>query len=110
MFFCLSLAAVGPAWAPSGGSISVEVQRDAEDASIDITDTGRGMSPEDLPRIFDRSYRAASSSGTEADGSGLGLAIVEMIVDLHGGRVAVASDAGKGSTFSLYLPQRAPVT
>lgn len=62
------------------------------------------MTPEDLPHIFDRFYRAGPSRGIEPEGSGLGLAIVRMIAELHRGRVTAISDPGKGSTFIFHIP------
>lgn len=91
-------------YTPEGGTISACIKEDLQFAAIEIADTGIGVSPEDLPHIFDRFYRAAPSPGLEPGGSGLGLAIVKMIAELHGGKVTAGSDSGKGSTFILYIP------
>jgi two-component system sensor histidine kinase HydH len=63
-----------------------------------VEDSGQGISSEDLPRIFDPFFT------TKAGGTGLGLAIVHRVVDGHGGRIAVRSEPGRGSTFSVALP------
>ena len=74
--------------------------------TLDVRDTGSGISPEDLPRVFDRFYRADPSRqrGDEDSASGLGLAIAKAIAEAHGGHISVRSVLGEGSTFSLALP------
>jgi signal transduction histidine kinase len=68
-------------------------------------DTGAGISPENLPHIFDRFFQVdPSSSNDQKHGSGLGLAIVKEIVGAHGGKISVRSEPGMGSTFTVYLP------
>ncbi|WP_372791661.1 ATP-binding protein, partial [Paraconexibacter sp.] len=69
---------------------------------IDVADTGRGMSPEELERVFERFVRGGD--GDRTPGSGLGLSIVKSLVDLHGGEVSVRSEPGAGTTFSVVLP------
>lgn len=73
-------------------------------AVVTVRDTGIGIAPEDLGRIFDRFYRAPQAKASGAPGTGLGLAIVKEIVDLHGGHVEVTSQVGVGSTFRVWLP------
>ncbi|HSK21060.1 MAG TPA: sensor histidine kinase [Longimicrobiales bacterium] len=75
-----------------------------EDGGVEVTvaDTGRGIQPEELPRVFDRFYRGDAARG--ADGSGLGLAIARLIVEQHGGSVEAESEPGRGSTFRVVLP------
>jgi two-component system, OmpR family, sensor histidine kinase CiaH len=87
---------------PSGGHVKVRVHPQAGNAIVDVIDTGSGIPAEDLPRIFDRFYRAdkARSSG----GTGLGLAIAKMLVDAHHGHLSVASTQGAGTRFSICLP------
>ncbi|MGC4116804.1 MAG: GAF domain-containing sensor histidine kinase [Myxococcales bacterium] len=70
--------------------------------SISVQDFGIGIEPEELPRVFDRYYRAARAKGTE--GLGLGLAISRVLVEAHGGSLSAESEPGKGSTFRLWLP------
>jgi two-component system phosphate regulon sensor histidine kinase PhoR len=68
-----------------------------------VSDTGVGIPKEDLPKIFEQFYRV-QRSGEEVKGTGLGLAIVKKIVLLHGGRIEVESEPGRGSTFRVFLP------
>jgi len=82
----------------AGGSISVRLRRQAGQALLEVEDSGQGISAEDLPRIFDPFFT------TKAAGTGLGLAIVHRVVEGHGGRIAVRSEPGRGSTFSVALP------
>lgn len=89
---------------PEGGRIRVSTAT-AEDAFlIEVSDTGSGIAPEALPRIFERFYKADHSRAS--GGSGLGLALVKHAVESHGGRVEVASRLGEGSTFTIRLPMR----
>jgi signal transduction histidine kinase len=90
---------------PRGGKIGVRVDHGTDQVTIEVSDTGKGISPEFLPYVFDRSRQATSSSRRGSDGLGLGLSIVRSLVELHGGRVRAASDGpGKGATFTIVLP------
>ncbi len=71
---------------------------------IAVTDTGRGMAKEDIPKIFKKFEQVGNSRSTDVRGTGLGLAIVKAIVELHGGDVTVDSELGKGSVFTIALP------
>jgi two-component system phosphate regulon sensor histidine kinase PhoR len=86
---------------PEGGSVSVKAA--AEDGSLDIrvADTGVGIPAADRPRVFERFFKASRARG---GGTGLGLAIVKHTVEAHGGSVAVESEEGRGSTFTITLP------
>jgi signal transduction histidine kinase len=75
--------------------------------TIDVCDSGQGIAPEDLPRVFDRFWRADRSRARGSGGAGLGLAIVKQIVEAHGGSVAAWSAAGQGTRFSIRLPAAA---
>lgn len=92
---------------PEGGTVEVAAALDAHEAAVSVTDSGRGIPEEDLPRVFDRFYRVERSRSREAGGTGLGLAIAKHIVDAHGGRITAHSRQGAGSTFTFTLP-RAP--
>lgn len=85
-------------------AITVRTLLDDEAVMFSVVDEGMGISPEDLPHIFERFYRADVARKTQSSGTGLGLAIVKEIVERHGGSVAVQSELGKGSTFSVRLP------
>ena len=85
------------------GEVEVRTGMADDGVYLEVSDTGLGIAPEDLPHVFDRFYRGSRTSGIR--GTGLGLAIVKEIVDLHDGRVEVASVAGVGSTFHVHLPR-----
>lgn len=72
--------------------------------ALSVTDTGSGIAPEDLPRIFERFYRADSSRARATGGSGLGLTIARRLVEAHGGQIDVVSAVGEGSRFTITLP------
>jgi signal transduction histidine kinase len=87
-----------------GGWIRIDVIATPEGARIEVADTGVGIAPDELPRIFERFYRGTRASEARGSGSGLGLAIVRSIVEMHGGSVAVETRLGSGSTFTVNLP------
>jgi signal transduction histidine kinase len=96
------------AYTPPGGQVTLSLKREGDDAMLDVTDTGIGIDPGDLPHIFDRFYRGRAARVAKGDGSGLGLAIARWIVDEHGGQIAVRSEVGKGSSFTIKLPAVSP--
>ncbi len=71
---------------------------------IVVEDEGSGISPRDLPHIFEPFYRGADAVARQVHGSGLGLSLVQRIMREHGGRTAVTSEVGRGSRFALYIP------
>jgi two-component system sensor histidine kinase BaeS len=85
------------------GMVTLSAFRERDEAVIEISDSGIGISPEDLPRIFDRFFRVDKSRSRAAGGSGLGLPIVKKIAEDHGGKVAASSTPGHGSVFRLIL-------
>jgi two-component system sensor histidine kinase BaeS len=89
---------------PSGGAVTIEARIEAGTVVIDVIDTGSGISPDDLPHVFDRFWRADKSRNRSSGGSGLGLAIVRRLVEAHGGSVSARSTVGHGSTFTIRLP------
>ncbi len=90
---------------PRGGKISVQLEQDGANARVTVRDTGQGIDPEFLPRVFDRFRQADSSTTRSFGGLGLGLAIVRHLVELHGGTVSAYSDGvNKGATFSATFP------
>jgi len=95
---------------PRGGSVRLALTPHRGGAMIRVIDTGIGIDAEELPHIFDRFYRGSRANEARGSGSGLGLAIVRSIVDMHGGRIAVESRPGHGTTFTVTLPAnlRAP--
>jgi len=88
------------------GSVTVGFTKKDDRDVISISDTGEGISAEHLQRIFERFYRTDRARSREIGGTGLGLAIVKHLARLHGGEVSVASNLGKGSIFSIELPQK----
>jgi two-component system NtrC family sensor kinase len=90
-------------YTPSGGSVTLTAQAQAEQLVIQVNDTGPGIPPADQPYIFDKFYRA-SNIPMDIPGTGLGLAIVKSIVENHQGRVWVESTPGQGATFTILLP------
>jgi signal transduction histidine kinase len=91
-------------YTPAGGSVTVTVRAEASRLVCAVQDTGEGISPDDLPYIFDKLYRARRAKGRPVEGSGLGLTIAQQIVRAHGGDLTVQSELGSGSTFTLTLP------
>jgi signal transduction histidine kinase len=71
---------------------------------VTVADTGPGIAPEHLPRLFDRFYRVDTARAREDGGTGIGLAIARSVVEAHGGRIWAESEPGKGSTFTFELP------
>ncbi len=92
-------------YTPYEGSVSLSLTTSENSAMVKVSDTGIGISPEDLPHIFERFYRADQTRSRDRGGSGLGLAIVQSIVQEHRGSIEVESTPGKGSTFLLTLPK-----
>ncbi|TDL10578.1 response regulator [Mycolicibacterium obuense] len=86
------------------GTISVSVRRDGDRASITVSDTGTGVPPEEVPRLFERFHRIENVAARSHEGSGIGLALVKELVELHGGTIDVDSTHGVGTTFDIRLP------
>ncbi len=91
-------------YTPDGGTVTLSLFKSDGQVEIDISDTGMGIPPEDLPRIFDRFYRVDKARSRKLGGSGLGLSIAQWIARAHGGDVNVTSTVGQGSTFRITLP------
>ncbi len=89
-------------YTPSGGSVSLALFRDGAEAHVEVRDTGPGIPKDVLPHIFERFYRGGQRS--MMGGTGLGLAIADRIARAHGGSIAVESEVGKGSVFTVRLP------
>lgn len=96
---------------PSGGAVVIEARQQEKMLEIAVTDTGRGIPPEALSRVFDRFYRADSSRHATTGGSGLGLAIVQAIVEAHGGAIRAenAPQGGARIIFTIPVAEQAPI-
>ena len=92
-------------YTPDGGTVSVRTRRSRESMVVEVSDTGPGIPPADVPNIFNRFYRSDASRSKDTGGFGLGLAIAKSIVETCGGEISVASEAGKGTTFAVTLPR-----
>jgi len=92
---------------PRGGQVRLQVRAADDAVQMAVQDTGTGIPPEQLPRIFDKFYRA-DNQPEAADGTGLGLAIAKTIVEAHRGTITVDSKPGAGATFTITLPQALP--
>jgi two-component system, OmpR family, phosphate regulon sensor histidine kinase PhoR len=90
-------------YTPDQGSVTISATVTDDLVQVSLADTGVGIPPLDLPRIFERFYRVDTARSREQGGTGLGLAIVKHIVQIHGGDIAVESSTGKGSTFTFTL-------
>ena len=92
-------------YTPAGSRVDVQIRLAGTDVEVAVRDNGPGIPAPDLPRLFERFYRVDKGRSREQGGTGLGLSIVKHIVQLHGGRVWVESEIGKGSAFFFTLPR-----
>jgi signal transduction histidine kinase len=100
----LNLGSNAVKYTPSGGHIQIDVQPEAGLANFTILNTGPGLTPEQMARLFQPYYRAGNDPATESVGSGLGLFIVKTLVEAHSGTVTVSSQPGQDVTFTMCLP------
>lgn len=91
-------------YTPRGGIVTVVVKADDEVLTVDVKDTGIGMDPRDVERIFEKFYRANDDRVKEITGSGLGLALAREVMRMHNGDIEVVSELNKGSTFTMTVP------
>jgi signal transduction histidine kinase len=97
-------------YTPAGGTVAVRATRRGPEAVVSVADTGEGIPPEHLPRVFDRFYRVDKARSREQGGTGLGLSIAKGIVESHGGRIELDSAPGRGTTCTMTLPADGPDT
>lgn len=91
-------------YTPEGGAVTLSVERRNGSAVVQVADTGIGIPPEDINRVFDRFYRVDKARSREIGGTGLGLSIAKWIVELHRGKISVQSEVDRGSVFTVELP------
>jgi two-component system, OmpR family, phosphate regulon sensor histidine kinase PhoR len=91
-------------YSPQNGEVRLRVEQRRDEIALTVSDSGAGISKSDLPRVFERFYRADKARGRELGGTGLGLSIVKHIAQLHGGRVEAESEVGRGTTIRVVLP------
>ena len=89
---------------PPGGQVRISAVAVDGNVELRVADTGMGIAPEELPKIFDRFFRSSSSQKMALPGTGLGLAIAKAMVEGHGGRLSVMSRREQGSTFTIAFP------
>jgi heavy metal sensor kinase len=94
-------------YTPSGGRVTIVGRTDGPSVAISVADTGAGISPDDLPHVFERFWRADKARSREAGGTGLGLTIAKQIAERHGAQLGVESEVGRGSTVSSRFPDPA---
>ena len=100
-----NLVSNGVRHTPAGGTVTVRAEADAGTLSITVRDTGVGIAPDDLPRVFDRFWRSDASRSRATGGSGLGLSIAGKLAQSHGGDITVTSRLGAGTVFTIRLPR-----
>jgi len=93
-------------YSPENTKVEVSARLESAEVVIRVSDQGRGIEPEHLPRLFERFYRTDRARSRQMGGTGLGLSIVKHIAEAHGGLVSVESRLGKGSTFNLSIPSQ----
>ena len=94
---------------PDGGSVMLRAVSAVDHVLVDVEDSGIGIAADELPRLFDRFYRARTATDRNVSGTGLGLAIAKTIADAHDAQLDVTSEVGRGTRFRLRLPAFAPV-
>jgi len=95
-------------YTPNGGQVTLSLLSSPDTLTFSIKDSGIGIPPDDIKRLFEKFYRGTNREALSQRGTGLGLAIVKSIAERHGGKVWVESELGKGSTFFLLIPLTQP--
>jgi signal transduction histidine kinase len=95
---------------PEGGRIGIKARQVDGSVEISVSDTGIGISPEDQAKIFEEFRQVGTADAQKREGTGLGLTLAKKFVELHGGKIWVESEVGKGSTFRFSLPERSSLS
>jgi signal transduction histidine kinase len=106
----LSLVDNALKYTPPNGHVSLRLRREGAGAQVTVTDSGVGISPTDLPHVFERFYRADAARTLDPSGTGLGLPIAQWIARQHGGEVTLTSELGKGTVATFRLPVHVPTS
>lgn len=101
----LNLVSNGINYNREGGTVTITIREQGDDLIVKVSDTGIGISQENLPFIFDEFFRIKSKETQHITGTGLGLPIAKRIIEAHNGCVKVVSELGRGTTFSIFLPK-----
>jgi signal transduction histidine kinase len=102
----LNLLSNAVKFTPEGGRIGIHARQTDGSVEISVSDTGIGISPEDQARVFEEFRQVGGDYAHKTEGTGLGLTLAKKFVELHGGKIWVESEVGKGSTFTFTLPNR----
>jgi two-component system OmpR family sensor kinase len=89
---------------PAGTPVEVALRRSGDEALIQVSDRGPGLSAEEAAHVFERFYRGDPSRSRSSGGTGLGLSIASAVIEAHGGRIEASSTPGEGATFTITLP------
>ena len=100
----LNLLSNAVKFTPEGGRISISASKTDSGVEISVSDTGVGIAAEDQPKVFEEFRQVGSDYAHKVEGTGLGLTLAKKFVELHGGKIWVESEPGKGSTFTFTLP------
>jgi hypothetical protein len=106
----LNLLSNAVKFTPEGGMVRVAARIASRGLEISVEDTGVGIAAEDRDAVFEEFRQVGNDYTRKAEGTGLGLALTRRFVELHGGRIELKSEVGKGSTFTVFIPDAIPVT
>jgi signal transduction histidine kinase len=102
----LNLLSNAVKFTPEGGRIDLKARQSDGEVAISVSDTGIGIAPKDQAKIFEEFRQVGSDYAHKTEGTGLGLTLAKKFVELHGGKIWVTSEVGKGSTFTFTLPEK----
>jgi signal transduction histidine kinase len=102
----LNLLSNAVKFTPEGGRIGIMARQANGSVEISVSDTGIGIAAEDQPKVFEEFRQVGSDNTKKIEGTGLGLTLAKKFVELHGGKIWVESEVGKGSTFTFTLPEK----